>query len=167
VTTGAVAPGRSAYGAKPLAGAISRLGAFAVDLALILIGYAALAAAVRFLVQFVIDTGPPGRGSLVWRIGFALWLLAYNWYGWAVSGRTPGMMAFGLRVIRADGSELGGKRALVRALVYPFSFLFFGLGLVGIVVDRRHRALHDFAAGSAVIYDWDAKAATRTLERAA
>jgi hypothetical protein len=43
--------------------------------------------------------------------------------------------------------------------VFPFSFLFFGLGLIGIAIGQEHRALHDVAAGSTVVYDWDARAA--------
>jgi hypothetical protein len=35
----------------------------------------------------------------------------------------------------------------------------FGLGFLGILVQREHRALHDLIAGTAVIYAWDARAA--------
>ncbi len=49
--------------------------------------------------------------------------------------------------------------ACVRALVFPLSFLFFGLGFLGILVQREHRALHDLLAGTAVVYAWDARAA--------
>jgi len=48
---------------------------------------------------------------------------------------------------------------VVRALVFPLSFLLLGLGFLGILVQREHRALHDLIAGSAVIYAWDARAA--------
>ena len=51
----------------------------------------------------------------------------------------------------------------MRALVFPLSFLFFGLGFVGIVVQRERRALHDLIAGCAVIYAWDARAARLRL----
>jgi AcrR family transcriptional regulator len=43
--------------------------------------------------------------------------------------------------------------------VFPLSFLLFGLGFLGILVQREHRALHDLIAGSAVVYAWDARAA--------
>ena len=43
--------------------------------------------------------------------------------------------------------------------MFPLSFLFFGLGFLGILVQREHRALHDLIAGTAVIYSWDARAA--------
>jgi hypothetical protein len=43
--------------------------------------------------------------------------------------------------------------------VFPLSFLLFGLGFLGILVQREHRALHDLIAGTAVVYSWDARAA--------
>jgi uncharacterized RDD family membrane protein YckC len=50
-------------------------------------------------------------------------------------------------------------RAVVRTLALPLSFLFLGLGFVGILMGNRRRALHDVIAGTAVIYSWDARAA--------
>jgi hypothetical protein len=69
------------------------------------------------------------------------------------------MAVLGVRVVRADGNRLDPWRGAVRALVFPLSFLFFGLGFLGILVQREHRALHDLIAGTAVIYAWDARAA--------
>jgi hypothetical protein len=43
--------------------------------------------------------------------------------------------------------------------VFPLSFLFCGLGFLGVLAQREHRALHDLIAGTAVIYAWDARAA--------
>ena len=48
---------------------------------------------------------------------------------------------------------------LDNSLVFPLSFLLFGLGFLGILVQREHRAMHDLIAGSVVIYAWDARAA--------
>ena len=80
-------------------------------------------------------------------------------YSWAASGRTAGMALFGVRVVRDDGTDASGRRAVVRTLAFPLSFLFLGLGFAGILVGGRRRALHDVIAGTAVIYSWDAKAA--------
>jgi len=64
-----------------------------------------------------------------------------------------------VRVLRADGTAIDPWRGVVRALVFPLSFLLFGLGFLGILVQREHRALHDLIAGTAVVYSWDARAA--------
>ena len=48
---------------------------------------------------------------------------------------------------------------MVRALVLPFSVALAPLGLAGVVVGKERRALHDLAAGTVVIYAWNARAA--------
>jgi hypothetical protein len=55
---------------------------------------------------------------------------------------------------------------------FPLSFLLFGLGFLGILIQRERRALHDLIAGTAVVCAWDARAArlrflTREAEMAA
>jgi uncharacterized RDD family membrane protein YckC len=82
-----------------------------------------------------------------------VWLFLYYFVSWATVGKTPGMTLIGLRVVRRDGSKLGAGKAAIRTLVFPLSFIFFGLGLVGIVLGREHRALHDVAADTIVVYD--------------
>jgi hypothetical protein len=47
----------------------------------------------------------------------------------------------------------------VRSLTFPLGFLTLGLGFLGILVQRKHRALYDLIAGTAVVYAWDARAA--------
>ena len=90
---------------------------------------------------------------------FAAWQFFYFGYSWAASGKTFGMAVLGIRVVRADGAWAEPWRGVLRALVFPLSFLLFGLGFLGILVQREHRALHDLIAGTAVIYAWDARAA--------
>jgi uncharacterized RDD family membrane protein YckC len=36
----------------------------------------------------------------------------------------------------------------------PVSTLLFGVGFLGLFLQRERRGLHDLAAGSAVVYDW-------------
>jgi uncharacterized RDD family membrane protein YckC len=69
------------------------------------------------------------------------------------------MALLGVRVVRADGSAIDPWRGVLRALVFPLSFLLFGLGFLGILVQRERRALHDLIAGTAVVYSWDARGA--------
>ena len=77
------------------------------------------------------------------------------------------MALFGVRVVRDDGADASGRRAVVRTLALPLSFLLLGLGFAGILLGERRRALHDVIAGTAVIYSWDARAARlRYLSRA-
>jgi uncharacterized RDD family membrane protein YckC len=141
------------------AGVASRTAAFLIDSGLIVGLYTVTVSAGRFLANLVFGKELLNEGSMVWTIAFGVWSFVYLFYCWGAGGKTPGAALLGIRVVRRDGSHLGFRRAFVRTVVFPFSFLFFGLGLVGVVVGRERRALHDVAAGSTVIYDWDARAA--------
>src|ERR1022692_1570187 len=142
------------------AGSVSRFLAFVIDAAVSAGLFALGLAATSFGVQVV--TGHSvhwKRSHLVVVIIFVAWEFFYFGYSWAASGKTFGMAVLGIRVVRADGAIVDPWRGAVRAIVFPLSFLFFGLGFLGILVQREHRALHDLIAGTAVIYAWDARAA--------
>jgi uncharacterized RDD family membrane protein YckC len=142
------------------AGSVSRFTAFAIDLTVSSAVFALALAAISYGVHIVTGNNVNwNRSNIVVAVIFVLWEFVYFGYSWAVSGRTFGMAALGIRVVAADGSALEPRRGVVRALVFPLSFLLFGLGFLGILVQREHRALHDLIAGSAVIYSWDARAA--------
>jgi uncharacterized RDD family membrane protein YckC len=142
------------------AGSVSRFAAFAIDLAVSSGVFSLALAAISYGVHVVTGHSVSwNRSSPVVAVLFVLWEFTYFGYSWAVSGRTFGMAALGIRVVGADGSVLEPRRAIVRALVFPLSFLLCGLGFLGILVQREHRALHDLIAGTAVVYAWDARAA--------
>jgi uncharacterized RDD family membrane protein YckC len=142
------------------AGAVSRFAAYSIDLivstAVFVLGLAAISWGVRIVTGHDVSWN---RSNVVVAVIFVLWQFLYFGYCWAVSGRTPGMALLGIRVVRADGTILPPKQAILRSLVFPLSFLLFGLGFLGILVQHEHRALHDLIAGSAVVYSWDARAA--------
>ena len=142
------------------AGSVSRFAAYVIDLAVISGAFSLALAAISFGVKVVIGHSVSwNRSNLVVAIIFGGWFLLYFGYSWAVSGRTFGMAVLGVWVVAADGSVLKPRRAIIRALAFPLSFLLFGLGFIGILVQREHRALHDLIAGTAVVYSWDARAA--------
>jgi uncharacterized RDD family membrane protein YckC len=142
------------------AGSVSRFLAFVLDAAVSAGLFALGLAATSLVVQVVTGHSVSwSRTNIVVAIIFAAWELFYFGYSWAASGRSFGMAVLGVRVVRADGRALEPRQGVVRALVFPLSFLFCGLGFLGILVQREHRALHDLIAGTAVIYAWDARAA--------
>lgn len=142
------------------AGAVSRFAAYAIDVVvtagLFTLGLAASAFAVSIIAHHTVtwNKDSPVVGAI-----FLAWLFAYHAYSWGAFGKTIGMALLGVRVTRADGADLSGRRAVGRTVVFPLSFLFFGLGLLPILFQRERRALHDLIAGTAVIYAWDARAA--------
>jgi uncharacterized RDD family membrane protein YckC len=142
------------------AGSVSRFLAFVLDAAVSAGLFALGLAATSLVVQVVTGHSVSwSRTNIVVAIIFVAWEFFYFGYSWAASGRSFGMAVLGVRVVRADGRALEPRQGVVRALVFPLSFLLCGLGFLGIIVQREHRALHDLIAGTAVIYAWDARAA--------
>jgi uncharacterized RDD family membrane protein YckC len=150
-------------------GAVSRLAAFALDLVIASLLFTLALAAVNFSISIVIGHSVhwSRSSSVVVAAISVVWLFAYFAYSWATTGKTPGMVILGIRVVRADGSHAEVWRAVVRALVLPISVALFFVSLPLILVQREHRAPHDLIAGTAVVYAWDARAAKwRLLARA-
>jgi uncharacterized RDD family membrane protein YckC len=142
------------------AGAVSRLVAFAADVGASWGLFTLGAAALDFSVQLV--TGGQfsmTKHQLASLIALVIWEFVYFAYQWALSGKTIGMAVLGIRVVRADGSPIGWRQAVVRTVTLPLSFLVFGLGFLGILTNRNRYAWHDRLAGTAVVYSWDARAA--------
>jgi len=151
---------RSVSAQGQYAGSVSRFLGYAIDLAASSAVFALALAAISYVTKVV--TGHEvswNKGNAIVAVVFVAWEFAYFAYSWAASGRTFGMAVLGIRVVMADGAPVEPRRGVLRALVFPLSFLLCGLGFVGILVQRERRALHDLIAGTAVIYAWDARAA--------
>jgi uncharacterized RDD family membrane protein YckC len=141
-------------------GFASRFVAFAVDIGVSVGVFMLTLAAASFAAKVLTGKDISWNKGDIWVIiAYAIWEFIYFAYSWAASGRTAGMALFGVRVVRDDGTGAGGRRAVVRTLALPLSFLFLGLGFTGILLGDRRRALHDVIAGTAVVYSWDARAA--------
>jgi len=142
------------------AGAVTRTAAFALDQTVATVIYALATALVAWLIDLVVSpdyTIEPHNG--VAGVIFVLWLFVYYAYPWSVSGKTLGMAVLGIRVVQRDGAPTTPRSGVIRTLVLPITFLTLGIGFLPILFGRERRALHDAAAGTAVVYDWDARAA--------
>jgi uncharacterized RDD family membrane protein YckC len=142
------------------AGSASRFAAYLIDLIASTVIYWLALQLVSFVVE--IATGSPvswHRNNIVVVIIYVAWQFVYFGFQWAGDGSTWGMALLGVQVVRADGTRLDPWRGWVRSLTFPLGFLTLGLGFLGILVQREHRALYDLIAGTAVVYAWDARAA--------
>lgn len=84
-------------------------------------------------------------------LGFVIGV-AYNWFFWTrQNGQTPGKRMMGLRVIKADGSEISDVDALIRGVGYYVSGLVFALGYIWALFDDQKRGWHDIFAGTLVV----------------
>lgn len=155
------------------AGAFTRLAAFLIDWFILAALYGALVAGAQwFSAAFLgFELRISDQNRWFWVAGFGIWAYSYMAVGLTITGRTPGKSLLGLKVVTRNGQPLGAGRASARVLAEPLSFVAFGLGLVGIVIGRERRALHDVIAGTAVVYDWGDRPAelpaplTRWLQR--
>ncbi len=142
------------------AGAVSRLAAFAADVGaswgLWTLGVALLDAAVKLVTGHSYNLT---NHQILALVSFFVWEFLYFAYQWAVSGKTLGMAILGLQVVTKAGAPIGGRQALIRTVSLGLSLLTLGIAFLGIVFQRERRALDDFLAGTAVVYDWDARAA--------
>jgi uncharacterized RDD family membrane protein YckC len=142
------------------AGFFTRLIAFVLDIVAIVLVTNIVGAAIQFLVttlsghQFRLTELP----VVPWLL-FTLWAVFYCTYPVAAAGKTLGMAIVGLRVVRPDGSRVGGRGAFVRLLALPLSFITLGVGFLLILLRRDRRALQDLIGSTAVVYGWDARAA--------
>ena len=111
------------------AGFASRFTAFAVDVGVSLGVFMLALAAVSFAARVLTGKDISWHKGDIWVIiAYAVWAFVYFAYSWAASGRTAGMALVGVRVVRDDGTEVSGRRAVARTLALPLSFLFLGLG---------------------------------------
>jgi uncharacterized RDD family membrane protein YckC len=84
-------------------------------------------------------------------IGIALGA-AYEVYFLSAHGATPGKMALGLRVIRADGGPISPMLALGRHFALWLSGIILMIGYIMAGFDPEKRALHDRICETRVIY---------------
>ena len=67
-------------------------------------------------------------------------------------GATLGKMSIGARIVRANGERLGYRRALLRSLAGQLTEMLFYWGYLWVAFRRDKRGMHDFIAGTRVIY---------------
>lgn len=140
-----------------LAGPARRALAQLLDL-LVCYGFLALAGAA---LMFGASAHPTASGALtqmraaigLWLVLLfaAKWLYFMVWEGW--TGRSPGKMALGLRVVTISGRPIGWRAAALRNLLraadlLPVAYL---VGAVSSTLSSRFQRLGDLVAGTMVI----------------
>jgi uncharacterized RDD family membrane protein YckC len=134
-------------------GSIAALGLL---LAIALLGAGAAAGDLKQL-------GGAFGGVMLLLLFAAQWIYFVAWEGWL--GRSPGKMAFGLRVLSTAGRPIGLRAAALRNLLraadaLPTAYL---LGVASMALSPRFQRLGDLVAGTMVVVPERARAA-RALE---
>jgi uncharacterized RDD family membrane protein YckC len=137
------------------AGFVTRAAAFVVDVVTIAVTIDIAGAVIEFLVSSISGQSFTfSQVPILSIVAIVAWAFVYCAWPLAMSGRTFGMLLFGLRAVRTDGTRLDGRHAVVRVLAFPLSFLLFGVGFLLILLRRDRRALHDLLAHTSVVYAW-------------
>ncbi len=145
-----------------LAGFWTRMGALFIDV-LVLV---AISAAITIVWDAASGVGVMGAGAEQLELtGGDFWTLrtgiqslviflifvAYVILFWRWKGQTPGKMALRLKIIRADGSDLGWSDVILRFLSYIISSLIFLIGFIWAFFDDYNQGIHDKLANTFVI----------------
>ena len=138
------------------AGPVSRLAAFVLDSVFIWLAFILFMFGLDVVLNIFlqVDITRSWQQTVGGVLLFIAWSFGYFWVGFALAGRTFGMGIVGIGVVNRQGSTIPGRNAFIRTLTFPFSFLIFGLGFLGIFISPTRRAMHDAAAGTVVVYNW-------------
>lgn len=139
------------------AGFMTRLVAFAIDVALIwgalLLGGAVLSAILPF--AFGDDGGLPTWAIAILAVlGFLFGAVLFVNF-WYLVGQTPGMRFLGIRLVADGGAEISYRSAVRRAFMLPIAIVVAGLGVLAILINPKRQGWHDRFADTVVIYDED------------
>jgi uncharacterized RDD family membrane protein YckC len=149
---------RRAVGRRPRAASASAYGglagrgiAFVVDALLAHVAFLLVAASIA-LIESLVGTFHSGwlTGSLL-GAGWAVVVVVYFVTFWSTTGRTPGMLLMGLRVLTGSGDPPSVWRAFVRFAALIVAILPLFAGFLPVLFDDRRRALQDFVAGTSVV----------------
>lgn len=141
-----------------LAGPGSRAAAYFIDF-MLMFGLGQLLAnlfvyAIMFLVAFLGGLSEIWAGALVTLFFFALYNGYFILLEWLLNGQTPGKRLIHIRVIKQGGYSLRFFDTLLRNLLRVIDFipLFYGVGLLCLLVTRHSQRLGDLVAGTLVVY---------------
>ncbi len=133
-----------------LASVGERLGARALDFAIVIVLYVALivfGVAIFGLLFFGFFYVP-----LIFFLLFAGLPMIYETYFWTQNdGATPGKMVTKIKVVQRDGSPISVEQALGRSAFYTYIPFMPLVVLVTTLVDPDRRGLHDVVANTLVV----------------
>jgi uncharacterized RDD family membrane protein YckC len=138
--------------AVPYAGVATRAVALAIDIAIahviVFAGGAVLALVGSLVGDLRLDTLARVLASAAWVTVVGTYFVLF----WSTAGQTPGMRLLGLRVTQGRGGHPGVMQSVVRVIGLALATAPMFLGFLPVLVDARRRGLHDYLAGTVVLY---------------
>jgi len=135
-------------------GFLRRLAAQIYDLLLLI---ALLFLATALLLPFTAGEAVSVQQTLIYRI--YLLVISFFFYGWfwTHGGQTLGLRAWKIKVLTFDQKPISWHQALLRFTTAIFSWSFFGLGFLWILIDKNRRSWHDNLSKTALFFDPEKK----------
>ncbi len=153
-----------------LAGPTGRAAAYFIDL-LVLYGVMVFGIQILALMIAELERNAGDRsGNLAAILMTAGFFLVYESYfmilEWFMNGQTPGKRLLGIRVIKRGGYALGFLDSVIRNLLRVIDFipLFYGVGLVSLLLTRSCQRIGDMAAGTFVVYQEEVKTSSLLVQ---
>lgn len=105
--------------------------------------------------------------ALIIIISFLLYWGYFTLFEFYSSGRTPGKMLVGLRVIQDNGQTITFLSSIIRNLLRIVDFLpsLYLLGIAMIFFHSKHKRIGDLTAGTIVVYERKGKRGKKAIER--
>jgi uncharacterized RDD family membrane protein YckC len=136
----------------PYAGIATRAVGLAIDVLLAHIIFLTGAALVGLVASLVGDLRPAWLVAALAGAGWTLVVGTYFVLFWTAAGQTPGMRLMRLRVSDHRGRPPSLGRSVVRFFGLVLAIVPLFAGFLPVLVDDRRRGLHDFLAGTIVLY---------------
>lgn len=115
-----------------------------------------LLSAILFIAAFIFTVATHNAQSPVIRIAFQAYLaLVAGMYFigfWLRGGQTLPMKTWHLRLVKADGGQIGAKQAALRYLLALVGVFLLGFGIIWAVFDRDRQFWHDRMAGTRIVF---------------
>jgi uncharacterized RDD family membrane protein YckC len=117
-----------------------------------------------FLIGMIFFAGLPS----IWIFALMLFVFFSITWGYYASfeavwkGQTPGKRWAGIRVIKESGRPINVFEAISRNFLRIVDYLpgFYGIGVVTMLLNSKHRRLGDFVAGTLVVHETSDRDAT-------
>lgn len=143
------------------AGFVSRLVAYTIDIAIVVILLIVGGWLVQTVNSFFQLKLPFELPTLVLAAitGISAFLVSATYYifFWTLAGQTPGKVLLGLRIVGVKNDQITLWQAVRRYIGYYLSALALYAGYWWVLIDNRRQGLHDKLAGTYVVYTWEAR----------
>ena len=110
---------------------------------------------VLSLLLVLVNGGYPESGSFVSFIQFFILIFAgpifYSYFWIANKGQTTGMVAWKIKLVSMDETELNLKQTILRCLISTISFACFGMGYLWILYDKDNLSWSDILTKTKII----------------